>query len=182
MNPNLTAVTLIILALSLFFTFTDSEYAKVKDLREKSADYEVAKQKSKDLLAKRDELKDKYSSIDPFNIMKLEKLLPNTIDSVKLVIEINGIAEKYGIKLKNVQINTASIDKNTSPKEVNSDKKYNSALVTFAVSTTYDNFIQFLRGLEHNLRITDVVSTTFSAPDDGGLYSIAITIRSYWMK
>ncbi len=183
MNPNLTAVILIILAIALFFSFTDAEYLKIKEMQSEVQAYQVAGDRSKELLSKRNELTDKFNKIDPVNLEKLQKLIPDTIDSVRLIIEIGDLTGKYGVPLRNIQVNTASIDKSKAGSSA-PDKdggKYNSALISFSVSTTYENFLELLRGIENSLRMIDVVSVTFNASDEG-LYQFNVTMRTYWMK
>jgi hypothetical protein len=53
-------------------------------------------------------LTQKYSTIDPVNLDKLTKLLPDNVDNIRLILEIEKIASPYGMILKDVKYETAS--------------------------------------------------------------------------
>jgi len=177
MNPNFTAVVLIILSLGLFFSFTDSEYVKIQALKEQQQQYITAQVRSNDLLKIRDDLTAKFNALSPVDLVKLEKLIPNTIDSIRLIIEMEGITLGFGVPLKNIQVNVTEA-KNTNG---SSNGSYNSALISFSITTTYNNFQELLKGIEKSLRMIDVQSITFATADTD-IYTFSVTMKTYWMK
>ena len=50
------------------------------------------------------------------------------------------------------------------------------------VTASYDNFIAFLKDLEKSLRLVDVVSLTFTAPESSPTYDFTIGLKTYWLK
>lgn len=76
------------------------------------ASYNEALNNSKALEAERDKLTQKYNSFDPENLSKLQKLLPDNVDNIRLILEIEKIASPYGMVLKNVKYDAT--DKNTA--------------------------------------------------------------------
>jgi hypothetical protein len=102
--------------------------------------------------------------------------LPENLDNIRLILEIEKIALPYGMALKNVKYDTVSnikkdSEKNsteivsggmaTEPTLVNQD--YGSWDLSFSTTGTYGNFLSFTRDLEKNLRIVDIVSIDFSS-------------------
>lgn len=190
MNSLLTPILLIVLSVSLYFTFTDNQYAKVKELQAEQEEYEVAIDNSKKLLAKRDELLAQYNSFSQQDLQKLERLVPDSIDNVRLVIDINGITSRYGAAIQNLKLNTVKAGEVEEQPPVGPDgnpiasgdaKPYNSATISFSLSTTYETFIKILKEMETSLRILDIASVKFNASESEP-YSYDVTIRTYWMK
>lgn len=185
MNPNVTAVTLLILSVALFFTVADVNNQKVNALKDKSEEYDRAMQQSIKLLKKRDELLEKYNNISPDDLAKLKKMVPGNIDNVRLILELMKLSNEFGVNVSNIQI-TAEAAKEQNPtsknsqNQISSGQKYNSAVVNFSFTTTYGNFMTYVRGLQNNLRLMDVTRITFgSGPDDK--YNFNITLKTYWL-
>lgn len=198
-------IVLIAIAISLFFVFTNPLYNDVSLLRAEVASYNEALDNSKALENERDKLTAKYNAIDPNNLTKIEKLLPQNVDNIRLILEIEQIAKPYGMVLKDVKYNTDEKDGTTQagggdaviqpgrlPKDVS--KNYGAFDLEFSITGTYNDFVNFTKDLENNLRIVDVVSVTFTSdslnvssdpskkvvgPD---VYKYNIKIRTYWLK
>ena len=193
-------IVLIGISISLFFVFTNPFYNDVSVLRTQMASYNEALNNSKALETERDALTQKYNAIDPNNLEKIKKFLPDNVDNIRLILEIEQIAAPYGITLKDVKYNAT--DTKAAPAETNvvqgggvagmAQKDYGAFDLSFSASSTYDNFINFTRDLESNLRMVDISSITFSpgtanpgvnpkvnSPD---VYSYNFKIRTYWLK
>lgn len=183
MNSNATAVILIILAIALFFTFTDSEYKRIKILKTEVESYKVASKRSDELLKKKNELIKAYKEISTDDKARLNKFLPDTIDVVRLIIEINDVLREYSVSSRNIQVsaNTSEKSDSKSSKSDPAGSKYNYATINFSVSTSYERFIELLRTVENTLRVIDVVSMNLSVPEQGN-YQYNVTMRTYWMK
>jgi hypothetical protein len=180
----LTPVILIVIAVGVFFTFTSKQYDKVKTLLNVNSDYNSAIENSRELLKVRDTLLSKYNAFEPEEIERLEKLVPDNIDNVRLIIDINGITSKYGVALKNVGISTgAEKDSKTPTVSVGTQGKgYSAVLLKFSVTTTYENFLKILRDLESSLRIVDVVSVNLDSSGDPDIYKYDVLLKTYWLK
>ncbi len=185
MNPNVTAITLLIISVALFFSVADVNTKKVNSLKDKAAEYDKAMQQSNMLIKKRDDLLEQYKSIDSDSIIKLKKMVPDSIDNVRLILEMMKIAGDFNVEIKNIQINAASIEKSISDNEkrgsnIEPSQRYNSAIVTFSIATSYENFQVFIKGLQTNLRLMDVMNIAFS-PTTTDKYQFSVTLKTYWM-
>src|SRR3990167_9463774 len=105
-------VILIGISIVAFFMFTNPIYNNITLLRAEVASYNQALSNSKALENERDKLTAKYNSINPDNLIKLQKLLPGNIDNIRLVLEIEQIASPYGMVLKDVKY-SATADKDS---------------------------------------------------------------------
>jgi Tfp pilus assembly protein PilO len=194
---------LIALAGSLFFVFTNPLFDDVSTLTAEVSSYNEALDNSKALENERDKLTAKFNAINPENLRRLEKLLPQNVDNIRLILEIEQIAKPYSMVLKDVKYSTME-DKEKAENEgaviqpgrleKDASKNYGSFDLEFSVSGTYNDFINFTRDLENNLRIVDIISVSFSS-DSGNtpadpnkkttgpeVYKYDLKIRTYWLK
>ncbi len=172
-------IILILASVGIFVFFTNAEYQNVKMLKTELAGYESALGKSRLVLAKREELQNKYKQFSRADLTYLVKMLPDHVDNVQLILDINGIARKHGMSIGRIQINkdeksaNAPVGPNTLP--------YASILVSFRTTASYSSFVSFMKDLEQGLRLVDVTDLTFRA-DTKGQNEYAVTIRTYWLK
>jgi hypothetical protein len=187
---------LIAIAVAIFFTFTQVIYSDVNKLRADVASYDEALNNSKALENERDKLTQKYNSIGGENLDKLKKLLPENVDNIRLILEIEKIAGPYGMTLKDVKYSTKDKTKGQAAQgeiqggtTAGTPKDYGIWELQFATTGTYANFLNFIKDLEKNLRIVDVTAVEFSS-DVSSLgvaplsqpYQYRFTIKTYWLK
>ena len=195
-------IILIGIATVFFFMFTNPIYNDISALNGEVEIYDTALDNSKALENQRDILTAKYNAIDPNNLTKLQKLLPENVDNVRLILEIGQIALPYEMVLKDVKYNVTNTNtsKGTDTQgaviqggvsnEVSKD--YGIFDLEFTTSGTYNDFINFTKDLESNLRIVDISSIIFSS-DTGNsvnnpktnsqeIYRYNFKIKTYWLK
>jgi Tfp pilus assembly protein PilO len=169
----------LIAAVAVFLGYTNPLYQNIKTEQVTASQISGANQKAAQLRAVRDTLTQERNNISDTDIDRLQKLLPDAVDNIGLIIDMNNIAAQYGMSIKDVRINQGSTDKGTS---VGPDSnKYGTISMSFVVSTTYENFIAFLQELEASLRLVDVTSVSFSASKNG-IYDYNVNIQTYWLK
>src|SRR3989344_4525889 len=92
------------ISLGLFFWFIDPEYAKIKLLRAEEAEFDQALDRSKELQTVRDQLLSRYNTFARSDVERLQKLLPDHVNNVRLILDLDGIASRYGMRIRNVAI------------------------------------------------------------------------------
>lgn len=191
-------IVLIGIAIAGFFAFTAPVYNSISELRAQGASYNEALDNSKALENERDKLTAKYNAIDRNNLARIQKLLPENIDNIRLILEIEQIASPYGMVLKDVKYNATSADTANTVGAVQGGaiakpvaRDYGIFDLEFSTSGSYDNFIKFTRDLESNLRIVDISSVSFSSEAIPGanlatispeVYKYDFKIKTYWLK
>lgn len=179
-----------------FFTFTSPYYEDVLLKREQVASYNEALSNSKALESERDKLTLKYNSFDTEDLSKLHKLLPDNVDNIRLILEIEKIASPYGMVLKDVKYDALNKENDAIAQEgavkttkVASTKDYGIWNLEFSTQGTYSNFVNFVKNLENNLRVVDISSIQFSSNANSGLspslsevYKYNFKIKTYWLK
>ncbi|MFZ3015844.1 MAG: hypothetical protein WA101_02465 [Minisyncoccia bacterium] len=189
-------VILIGIAVAGFFMFTNPLYENISAINAQVASYNEALTNSKTLEAERDKLTQKYNAFDPENLSKLEKLLPDNVDNIRLILEIEKIASPYGMVLKDVKYDTkpktdttgATVQASVTSQSLNKD--YGTWDLEFSTQGTYSNFVNFIKDLESNLRIVDISSIQFdsnvgtgqNANISSGAYKYGFKIKTYWLK
>lgn len=193
-------VTLIatVLAGGVFFWYTKPAYDTVQAARESITQYDAALNKAAELQKLKQELLSRFNAFKPEDLDRLHKLLPDHVDNVRLILDLDNLAGRFGLSLQNVDV-SSSEGKDTKNQTAigtigTSNQKYDSLTLTFGTHATYKNFVDFLRDLEASLRIVDLVSLSISSDGVGTSqagkgqaasepqYSYKITLRTYWLK
>lgn len=183
MLRTLIPILLVLGALALFFGYTDGAFSRTQELAREDDQFNQALDKSKELQGIRDRLLSKYNTFTSINLARLTKLLPDTVDNVRLALDIDNIAAKYSARIKNVAVQ--SEEKAKQPQErivIGADQSpYGSVVLTFTTVMSYSDFVSFLRDLETSLRLVDIVGLSFTSAK-GDLYDFTVSIRTYWLK
>jgi Tfp pilus assembly protein PilO len=179
MNSNVTPFFLIILSLGLFYAYINPNYAEITKLRAQETEYMSALEKAQQIQQLRSDLLVKYNSFSPSDLNKLETLLPDNVNNVRLVLDLANEGKKYNIIIKNIKVDKPlDVQQSDTNARV---KSYGQAKVTFSFTSSYDNFTKFIQDIEQSLRIVDVSGMSFRAAP-GGLYDYTIDLNTYWLK
>lgn len=183
------AIITIVAAGAVFFLYTQPTYDRVKAQGAQISQYDEALNKAAELQQLKQSLLSKYNTFNPSDIERLSKLLPDHVDNVRLILDIDSIAGKHGMATQNVVVNSGQVTNasQTALGSVGSSKqKYDSLTIKFTSQGTYDNFRSFLADVQKSLRIVDLVSLGISRTGEssGGspTYNYDVTLRTYWLK
>lgn len=173
---------LTIAAIGLFVAYTNPTYQGLKGEQVKVAAYNDALDKSQELKGLRDKLQSARNAFSPQDEQKLVRLLPDQVDNIRLIIDINNIAARRGLVLSNVALGEVSQSSAAAASLAVGplSDPVGSVSLGFSVVASYEDFLAFLQDLEHSLRILDVEKLSFSG-GQGGKYTFDFTIRTYWL-
>lgn len=176
---NVLPILLIIASAALFVTFIDPHYQSTKGLQAQIATYDDALNKSKDLQKIRDQLLSRYNTFSSDNLDRLKLLLPDNVDNIRLVLDIDTIASHYGMAISNLKIAQSSPTGQTFTGDT---QDVQSVDLTFTVSADYNNFLKFIRDLEDSLRIVDIRTIDFTVNNTKPTATnYTVTVRTYWL-
>lgn len=176
-----TSLALILLSIGLFYTFTSPQYADMKERRALAGEYQDVIENVAAIAETRDKLLVNYQAIPKIQIDRLAKVLPNNIDTVHLAVDLDSIASRYGISIKNVQVENNPNDTASLLVLPEYGIPYEKVTISFTFISNYENFMKLLTSLESSLRIMDIKSVTFRATDTG-LYEHRLAVTTYWLK
>lgn len=195
MTRTIVSLLLLILAGAAFFLYTKPSYDTIQTLSSQGARYDAALAKAAQLQSLKQTLLSRYNSFDPNQIARLTTMLPDQVDNIRLILDLDNIASKYGMALQNVNISAPASSGGSGPVgAIASDAQpYDSLTITFTTAGTYASFKQFLTDLEESLRIVDLVSLSLTetsagqqiSPQGAPLepqYTYTITLRTYWLR
>ncbi len=190
MNRNATPLILIVLSLGIYFTFTRLQIEQSKTIGMVNDQYKKAIEDSKTLIIKRDSILATYNKISPEDQLRLGKMVPDNVDNVRLVIDVNGVASRHGISIKNVKTSTtkdqvSSSNNPNNPGATNvagpGGNDYDTVTLSFDTTGGYRVFQDFLKDLESSLRILEISKISLKANDTSN-YDYSLEIKTYWLK
>lgn len=175
MKSSITSILLIILSLGLFFGFVDPMWRDAKAANEKLTLEKNDLKNIKIFQEKRDSLLAEERSVSQLDRERLAKLVPDSIDSVKLILEIYRIGQESGVNVRSVDVTEPSRDGTLST------VKYGTLPMRLVMSGSYENFKVFLRNIEKSLTLLDVTGITLR-PQKTSSYEYTVSAKTYWLK
>ena len=183
---------LITISIGAFVVYVKPRFEAAKETKNQISTYNNSLDIADKLKTSREELIAQYNSIPKADLDNIKILLPDSVDNIRLVIQIDSLASRNGLStIRNVEYQ-AQEKKDTpgqSPTAQSPEaarRAYSEFVVTFDTTGQYKNFLSFLSDLEENLRLVDVTKIEFSQP--GGVQSLAgnmsykVTLKTYWLK
>jgi Tfp pilus assembly protein PilO len=178
---NTTAFILLLVAIGLFYAFIMPTYEKVQALQTQSNQYKDILANVEALSDRRDDLEVKYKNTPPAEIARLERILPENVDTVNLAMNFDSIAARYGISIQSIRTIESKEDTGKKVVQAKTAKPYESMTVSFSFFATYENFRKFMADIEKSLRIIDVKSVSFQATENN-IYEFQVSVETYWLK
>jgi Tfp pilus assembly protein PilO len=173
-------ILFIIAAGALFFMVLDPAYDRIKILRVEEAKFNDALTRSRELQQVRDQLLSRYNTFARGDIERLEKFLPDHIDNVRLILDLDSIAARYGMRLRGVALESS--ETRAQRGQVGpSENGYESLALSFSVTGSYNEFRAFLADLEQSLRLVDLIRVEFTS-NGSGIYDYSVSLKTYWLK
>jgi hypothetical protein len=201
MNRNITATILIVLAVGIYATYTRGVWADASAVKTVNDSYASAIDNAGKLISVRDQVLKSYNDISAGDRDRIDKMIPDTVDNIRLIIDLNSVALQHGFSLKNITAaaksdssggassgnppSGASVLANPSSAAANplsiSVPTLDTVTVSFSVSAPYQQFISFMQDLEASLRVMDLTHLTVSA-NDTGTYDFGVQLTTYWLR
>lgn len=182
---------LILIALSIgaFIWYVKPQYQAAKQNQAQIANFSSNLDTAEKLKTSREELIAKYNDIPKSDLDNLKVLLPDSVDNIRLIIQIDSLAIRNGLStVRNVNYQVQNNDDGTL-KGKTSSGPYEEFTISFETSGQYQNFLSFLTDLEANLRIIDITKIEFSPQSTSAQgqspatsMSYKITLKTYWLK
>jgi hypothetical protein len=188
MKTLLLPILFLLTTFGLFDLYIDPTYMSIGELLKQKSEYISAIVKAGELNAKKDELLTKFNNIPKEKMDELSALIPDKFNGPKFIADLDSIAGRHGISIKNVVITEQqSEDTNAVADPSIPVKKYYTNKIGFKFSSTYDNLGLFLKDLEKSLQLIDVKSIRFQFAETkdskpNGLHDYDLSFQTYWLK
>ena len=184
---NLGAIIMFILAGGVFFVYTKPAYDQSRTTQTEVASYDAALTKAAELQQRKQELLTKYNAMSPEDLDRLQKMLPDHVDNVRLILDFDNLAKQYGMTMQDVNVSTPASDEssqNVISASAIGAAKFDSVTIDFSTSGSYETFQKFLQAIQTSLRIVDLVSLKVTPSQDNstGAYRYDVSLRTYWLR
>lgn len=189
----------IVFAIALFFVYVRPTYSgPISATRSQIASYDDALAAAKRFQQKEAELTQQRAQIPSDSLARLSEFLPDGVDNVQLILDLDALAARSGITLSDFNTQ-GTVGSSNAPAASNSTPSTDSSIptlgqpglganspvqslsLTFKATGTYAAFRGFLAGMENSLRPLDVTDLQITQSDTG-VYSYAMTVRIYWLQ
>jgi Tfp pilus assembly protein PilO len=189
----ITPIALLIVSGALFFAWINPIYQgnhtdangktdNIITLQSDIASYGETVANQTNLKNKIDSLSQIKSSLSDSDAARIMKMLPVSVDNVRLIVEIEDIVKKYNkAGFKGISVSKVDTKNATGASIVAGAPQYNTLGINFVVTMAYSDFVNFLRDLEDNLRIVDITNVSFTA-NDLGSYDFTVSLNTYWLN
>lgn len=194
MTKIIISILALVVAAALFIGYTRPTYERIQAVQDDITQFDQALEKSRELQELKRGLLSRYNTFTENDLSRLNRLLPDHVDNVRLVLDLDNLASRYGMAVQNVLISRGTEEEQVATvlgALGTQSSKYDSLNMQFATVGTYSNFVRFLEDLEASLRIVDLVGLTIEpttiTDEDGNeleepLYEYNVAIRTYWLK
>ncbi len=181
---SLLPIILIIVAGGTFFLEVRPLYSDVQTLRSESKQYDEALKIADQLEDLRTSLSSKLQSFSEADLARLEHFLPSNLDTVRIILDLDGIAARNGLKLVNLAVaGNAATGAATPVSNPAGKAPYDSVDASFSFTSTYAQGVQFIDDVEKSLRLLDSVGVKVKpASNSSTLYDFSLTLKAFWIN
>ncbi len=182
----------IIIAIAAFFLYIRPTFTgPIHETREQIKNYDNALAAADRFQMKEAQLAQAKSQIPVESLARLSEFLPDGVDNVQLILDMDALAARSGVTLSEFDVKntdgtsgtggTGSTSTAQAGLSLISSSPVDSLNLTFKATGTYSAFRTFLGGIENSLRPLDVVSLDV---DDSatGVYTYTVAVRIYWLR
>ena len=183
MNSRILPSLALLLSLGIFFvyvnpTWNDSILATQERIAQADQTLAAATKYTK----QQKELTDARNAIDPANLTRLTTFLPDSVNNVGLVLDLNALAARSGLSLSNIDVVAGNVSTSAQGAlSVGSANPLGSVNLSLSAAGTYAALQAFLTGIEKSARILDVKDIVVRGSDTG-VYTYQMKIRLYWLR
>lgn len=193
MNSRVLPALALILSVGIFFAYIKPTWSgPVKEIKNAIEKDEQALIAADEYKKKQNVLASARNAIDQDNLNRLSVFLPDSVDNVGLILNINALAARSGLSLANIDVVTENIqgagNKSSASSEPSSGalqvaraNPVGSVDMSLSAIGTYSALQAFISGIEKSARILDVRDITVKGSDTG-VYNYQMTIRLYWLR
>lgn len=131
------------------------------------------------------------ADISPEDLKRLEVFLPDSVDNVGLVLDMNALAARSGLSLSNIDVakvaETSASAGSPAPKSTagaspsSATNSVGSVDISLSAVGTYTALQTFLVGVERSQRLLDIQDISVTGSDTG-VYTYQMKMRIYWLR
>jgi len=185
-----TSFLIIVVSIAVLALYAWPQWQTVSALQDKHAELQDAQFKAQELTQLRNNLIAQYDAIPNEEIQKVRKVVPAEYNPIKLAADINAIALRQGMVVREVSFaDTQDMSSTGDGSIVDAPPATPYKVVRVSLSTEgqYRNFISLISDLERNLQLLDITNVDIVTKTEGERGSLPvldfkIILDTYWMN
>ncbi|MFA6414760.1 MAG: hypothetical protein WC217_00655 [Candidatus Paceibacterota bacterium] len=189
MNSRILPSVALLVAIGIFFIYINPTWTgSIAETKAAIALDDQALAAASEYSAQQNTLASARAAIDPSNLTRLEIFLPDSVDNVGLILDLNALAARSGLSLSNIDVVT---NDSGSMKSVGTSlpgalpaadqNPIGSVNLSLAAVGTFSSLQAFLSGIERSARLLDVQDIVVKGSETG-VYTYQMTLRLYWLR
>ncbi len=180
MFRTITPIFSIILAIVIYFGFTKGVFDDVKAIEAEAKTYEDAIEKGEAYNIEIERNLGIKRSLGPVEMERLNAFVPDRIDEVRLLVDLEAMAKKNKMLIGNLEVTETESAGGGDAGATNAVTAgdFSSLDISFGLIGTYDQFRVMLAEIEKSLTIMEVIDISMSA-NEGVLQQFDLTVRTY---
>jgi hypothetical protein len=122
-------------------------------------------------------------AIDPANLTALATFLPDSVDNVRLILDLNALAARSQFSLSSINVahDAGSVPSTSGTLPSSGSGVVGSVDLSLSGVGTFNALQDFLSGVEKSARLLDVRDLTVRTAETG-IYSYTMVLRLYWLR
>lgn len=184
MMSRLFPILLIAIAGVIFFAYINPTYTgAVANLQGQIKSYDDALTAAARFNDKENQIVAEESALPADGVARVSAFLPDGVDNVQLILDLNSLATRSGLTLSNFDIKSSPAAGSSQNGAISVAGSGNTESLDLSVSAvgTYNALRTFLSGVESSLRLLDLVG--LKVQDSAtGVYTYSMTFRIYWLR
>ncbi len=188
MNSRILPTLALIVSIGIFFVYVNPVWnGSIAETKAKIALDDQALVAASEYTRQQNALATERDAIDPENLAKLSTFLPDSVDNVGLILDLNALAARSGLSLANIDVVTNEVGgakpAAQTPAGLPTAAQNPTGSVNLSLSAvgTFTALQSFLNGVERSARLLDVQDIVVKGSDTG-VYTYQMSIRLYWLR
>lgn len=186
MNSRILPFVALMVAAGIFFGYVSPTWSNsIADTKAKIATDDQALAAADDYTKQQNTLASARAAIEPADLTRLAAFLPDSVDNVGLILDLNALAARSGFSLANIDVtaNTANVANASAQQGLPTAGANPVGSIDLSLSAvgTYASLQSFLAGVERSARLLDVRDIVVKGSDTG-VYDYQMTLRLYWLR
>lgn len=187
MNSRILPMIAFTVALGIFFAYVNPTWTgSIAEAREKITAADQALLAAKRYTAQQNQLAAARDAIDAANLAALTTFLPDSVDNVGLILDLNALAARSGLSISNIDVITSATGANAESANTGALPTVgltpvNSVDLTLSAAGTFSALQTFITGVEKSARLLDIHDVVVRGSETG-VYTYQMKVRLYWLR
>lgn len=191
MSKILVPIVLLICSVGLFFSYIKPTYDSLQEYKGIEARLTTVQDAFATFDRAKSNLSSQYAAMRQIDLRKLERMMPDRVDVVQTIIDVDTLAQTNGVHIKSFTLpqdaqpameQAVQPDGSVAPAGKSTPRPF-----TVAASGSYSGFKKFLAGIESSLQLMDITTITIDAGDQKdsalpGEYEFQVAFTTYQLR